>query len=1070
MILRRLAKYIKYAICSGMLLVISTIPVVGQTESAALSGTISDQLGAVIQNATVYLTNVETGVTINTTSSSAGLYVFPNVHPGRYHVRVEKSGFKQTMLTDLTLNVQDTLSRNFQLQVGSTGESVTVNGDMISLNTQTATVSTVIDRQFVENMPLNGRTFQTLIELTPGVAVTTGSNFNGTFSVNGQRQDANSFTVDGVSANVGFTPSPGSAFTIGGSQPGGNLPNLTSLGTTQSLVSVDAMQEFRVQTSTYSAQYGRQPGGQVSIMTRSGTNSWHGTVSEYLRNTVFDANNWFANNTGRPRPPEQQNDFGGTFGGPLKIPHVYNGKDRTFFFFSYEGLRLRQPTFAFTNVPTVALRQAAPVSLQPILNAFPIPNCAAGASPASCSNNLGNGLGDFAASYSNPATLNATSLRLDHVFNDHWTGFGRYSYAPSSFASRIGANLAIISGSKSMTQTATLGLSGLLTSRLTNDFRVNYTSAPASQNVINDDFGGAVPAGVNAIVPAQFLRNSTQGVVSLIFPGATAGNASWDVVGGLTENEKQFNVVDTVAYQLGSHQFTFGTDWRRLEPFQQENQYLLQANFTNQQQILNGLAPTASLRAQNVANPVYLNFSAFAQDNWKLSQRLTLDLGLRWDVNPAPGAADGVIPPAVNQSKNFATMALDAPGTPNWKTTYNNFAPRLGVAFAVSQKPGHELVVRSGFGVFYDSGNNLGSAAFNSYPFNIIKSLTNLAFPINPTQVAPPPIPPLSNLTPPYGTLFLFDPDLKLPYTLEWSLALEQALSHNDTVSVSYVGNSGERLLQNQQYVISSINPNFTTINLTTNQSTSSYNALQAQYRRHLSQGLQALLSYTWSHSIDTASTDAASVFPPIKGNSAYDVPQLLAGALTYNLPSPGDNRWLDAMVGHWSASSNIHAQSGIPVNVIASQTLNPATGTFTIAFPNVVPGTPYYLNGSACTASNGGHPCPGGQRINPAAFKAPSAGQNGDLGRDVLRGLPSWQVDFALQREFGITEKLKLEFRAEAFNVLNHPNFGLPNVTLGALNFGQPTNTLNAALPGVNPLYQMGGPRSLQFALRLTF
>jgi hypothetical protein len=135
-----------------------------------------------------------------------------------------------------------------------------------------------------------------------------------------------------------------------------------------------------------------------------------------------------------------------------------------------------------------------------------------------------------------------------------------------------------------------------------------------------------------------------------------------------------------------------------------------------------------------------------------------------------------------------------------------------------------------------------------------------------------------------------------------------------------------------------------------------------------------------------------------------------------------------------------------------------------------VVPGTPYYLNGSACTASNGGHPCPGGQRINPAAFKAPSAGQNGDLGRDVLRGLPSWQVDFALQREFGITEKLKLEFRAEAFNVLNHPNFGLPNVTLGALNFGQPTNTLNAALPGVNPLYQMGGPRSLQFALRLTF
>jgi hypothetical protein len=228
------------------------------------------------------------------------------------------------------------------------------------------------------------------------------------------------------------------------------------------------------------------------------------------------------------------------------------------------------------------------------------------------------------------------------------------------------------------------------------------------------------------------------------------------------------------------------------------------------------------------------------------------------------------------------------------------------------------------------------------------------------------------------------------------------------------------------------------------------------------------LVSYTWSHAIDTASTDAASAFPPIRGNSAYDVPQILAAAATYNIPAPVSNPLARAVLKNWSISSNIHAQSGLPVNVIASQTLNPATGNFTIAFPSVVPGQPYYLYGPECTASNGGQGCPGNQRFNPAAFKAPAAGQNGDLGRNVLRGTHSWQADLALQRSFAISEKLRLEARAEAFNVLNHPNFGIPNATLGAANFGIPTTILSGSLPGVSSLYQIGGPRSLQFALKL--
>jgi len=211
-------------------------------------------------------------------------------------------------------------------------------------------------------------------------------------------------------------------------------------------------------------------------------------------------------------------------------------------------------------------------------------------------------------------------------------------------------------------------------------------------------------------------------------------------------------------------------------------------------------------------------------------------------------------------------------------------------------------------------------------------------------------------------------------------------------------------------------------------------------------------------------------IFPPIRGNSSYDVPQILAAALTYDIAVPVHNPVAGALPKNWSISTNVHAQSGLPVTAIASQTLNPATGNVTIAFPSVVPGQPYYLYGAQCTASNGGQRCPGTQGVNPAAFNAPPAGQNGDLGRNVLRGTHSWQVDLALQRTFSLIERLKLEARGEAFNVFNHPNFGLPNVTLGAANFGLPTTALSGALPGVSSLYQIGGPRSLQFALKLRF
>src|SRR5215471_11575493 len=307
-----------------------------QSTSASLRGRITDPSKALVVSAGVACVENQTQVRFETTSNSSGEYYLSNVPPGAYRIEVEKTGFKKIVKPDVILHVQDALTIDFEMMVGPVSESITVEAGAPLVNTSDATVSTLIDRKFVEDLPLNGRSFQTLIMLTPGVVVTqTAFDDQGQFSVNGQRADANYFTVDGVSANFGVTgyfPLVQAA--------GGAIPALSVSGGTNSLVSVDAMQEFRVQTSSCAPEFGRTPGGQISIATRSGTNAFHGTLFEYFRNDVLDANDWFNGYTNVPPIPkakDRQNDFGGVFGGPIV-------KDKTFFFFSYEGLRLRQPS------------------------------------------------------------------------------------------------------------------------------------------------------------------------------------------------------------------------------------------------------------------------------------------------------------------------------------------------------------------------------------------------------------------------------------------------------------------------------------------------------------------------------------------------------------------------------------------------------------------------------------------------------------------------------------------------------------------------------------------------------
>jgi hypothetical protein len=1035
------------------MIVFSCCYAMAQSSTATLGGSVEDANGAVIPNANITVTNVNTTLKRNASTNKDGNFSIPLLPPGTYTLRAEHEGFKIVQVEGVVLNVGDQKALQIQLNAGDVTETVQITSDT-ALIEESASVGTVVDRQFVENIPLNGRSFQSLITLTPGVVTVPAPNATaGQFSVNGQRANANAFYVDGVSANVGSAPNQQA-----GAQTSGNLPGLTSFGTTQSLVSIDALEEFKVQTSTYSAEYGRQPGGQISMVTRSGTNSFHGTVFDFVRNDIFDANNWFSNRSNQVKPPMRQNNFGATFSGPILFPAFgegtkqpgYNGRNRTFFFFSYEGLRLRLPQFALTNVPSLTLRQTAPVALRPMLNAFPLPN----------GPQLANGLAEFSASYSNPSTLDATSIRIDHALSNKWTLFGRYNIAPSASVTRTTSNLSTLQTLSLDTQTTTIGLTGVVTPQLTNELRVNYSKNGGRSALEQDTFGGSQPQTLASLIPSQYASPTSQGNFVLNFTGRTGvGTPQVNLIAGAIFDQVQFNAVNNTTYTRGDHQLKFGVDYRRLTPLLAVNEYVLQVLFTAQAQVFNASAATGNVVVQGRAEPVYLNFSTYVQDAWKASPRLTLNLGVRWDINPAPTEAAGNAPISVTGTDNLATMQL-AVGAPLWKTTYNNFAPRIGAAYRLRDQLGWETVLRGGFGVFYDAGNNQGSQGFTAYPYFLIKPVTNVTYPLSATQLAPLPIPSLSNPTFPIATANVFDPDLKLPYTLQWNFAVAQSIGQSQALTVSYVGSAARRLLQRQQFTLTGINPRFTTVTLTRNRASSDYNALQAQFQRRLTNGLQALASYSWSHALDEDSVDNGTI-RPVRGNASFDVRHLFASAITYDIPVPSNHAFAKATLGGWSFDTTLHAQSAAPVDIIGANVVNPADGTLVGNRPNVIAGVPLYIDDPAL---------PGGRAINRAAFSLPAAGQFGNLGRNVVRGFGAWQIDTALRREFKLKESLRLQFRAEAFNLLNHPNFGSIQTTLTAANFGQATNTLNQQLGGISQLYQIGGPRSLQFAVKVLF
>ena len=1026
-----------------------------QTATASLAVVVRDPVGAAVPDAKVVLQNRQTGFSREVVSDAAGVAAFVQIAPGVYELAVEKNNFAPARRAGLVLHAGDRASLQIPLALAPRGESVVVMAEA-PLVPEQPSAATTVTRSFIANLPLNGRTFQSLVQLAPGVVLTPASlPSQGQFSVNGQRTGSNYFMVDGVSANFGLpfatTPYEGA---------GGGVPALTSQGATSALVSVDAVQEFNVQTSAYAPEYGRQPGAQISIVTRSGSNEVHGNFFNYLRNDKLDANNWFGNANRLARPALRQNDFGFTLGGPVLLPRAYDGRNRSFFFLSYEGLRLVQPVVSVpSRVPSLEARQKATGLLREILEAYPLP--VAPPLPEAPAET------PYVASFSNPSRLNATSLRMDHTLSSRFTLFGRVQHAPSENRERGRyATPSFIAILPAEATTLTVAAGWLSAAAVHHDFRINWSRSRASQIYVQDTFGGAKILRLERVIP-PFARPET----SLFYLSIGAGDENTVSPGTFSRNtQRQWNLVHTLTWLAPRHSWKFGADWRRLAPSIGGRLYTKTWIVPSITILTGGIIPLAEIRqVDNYLEPRYDNFSAYVQDTWRAHRRLTLTYGVRWELNPAPGEANGNLPLAVRGIEHPPTARVAPAGTKLYETTYGNFAPRLG--FAWTPLRGRPPVIRAGAGIFFDLGYAFTGTAFSpsNYPFSRIRNLSNRPVddPVFFEGAGP------QNFNPPYPRLFAYASDYRLPYSWHYNVAVEQPVGPENIISLAYVGSKGRRLPRVESLRPQVLqNPNFTRIDAVNNLGTSDYHSLQAQFRRTITRRWLALVSWTWSKSLDTASDESISNFqaPAVRynprldrGRSSFDVRHTLSAAASVDLPSPARRPWR-AVLGGFAVDLALLARTATPVNVITGR--DPlGLGLTNVARPDYVPGQPLYLFGPAY---------PGGRRFNPAAFDGASpaaAGRQGTLGRNVLDGFPLRQADVSLRRRFRLSESASLDFRADAFNVTNTPNFASPVGVLTGNNFGLATQIFSAAgVGGLSPLYQMGGPRSLQLSLKIHF
>ncbi|HWB86631.1 MAG TPA: TonB-dependent receptor [Bryobacteraceae bacterium] len=983
--------------------------------AAYLYGRILDPSDAAVAGTAVTVVNEDTGFRRVTQSEPDGAYLVSSLLPGIYKITVRKDGF----CTMIRFHVNVTASRparaDFKLSLGSVQETITVEGAAPLLDQSDASVETKVSRRQIERLPLNGRGLLTLLEMAPGTNVTPATRGEaGQFTTGGQRPNANYFTVDGMSANTGVSAGGAPAQTTGGA-----LPGMSAFGSLDALIPMEAVEEFQVQTSTSPSSFGRLPGAMVSLTSRSGTDEFHGESLYRFRNESTAANDWFANFSGNGRAPERMLDFSQTLGGPVR-------RNRTFFFLSYERVSLRQPYSWQQTVPSADVRESAPASLQPALNLFPLPN----------GPELGNGLAQWTAHDTRPSLLNSGSLRIDQAVTSRLTLFGRYNNAPSS--NEFGSNQVNRLDLRAWSLTAGASLRATAASVL--DVRVNESQSSLHSVWTASGASGFAACSVqplltyylNAATPCDYLVRFSIGGVGQEVSGREGDR-----------RQRQFEILPSASWKHGPHNAQFGADYRRLRPIRRDASGMLGI-------IADDISAVADPRNLWVARTPADNGTVsvqeaaiWAHDSWQAAPGLTLNAGLRWEFNPPPGLDEPVF--FLNPLSN--TMFADK--LPLWRQPYGSLAPRLGAAYRIGRTG--RTVLRGGVGLYYDSSLSIATDVINGGPLNVSQFVSERSAPFS--------------MLLSYG----FKPKLRLPQVKQWNVSVEHALSAHDVVSAGYVGSAGRDLIRRE--IGGAGSSPVAWVALTTDHGASDFQSLQAQYRRSLARGVEALVSYAWSHSLDNDSSDlslmwAGSGLTPASdhASSDFDVRHSFTAALTWDIPHPGGRAggWLDG----WALDGVFHARSGFPISVLDSDEYT-GVGLANAFRPNVVPGQPIWIADPAE---------PGGRMLNTAAFQSAPGGVQGNLGRNAITGFGMSQLDLALGRQFRLGERRSLHLRIEAFNALNHANFADPVKFRNSALFGQSTSMLNLMLgtgspaSGLAPMLQSGGPRSVEAVLRFQF
>lgn len=1053
--------------------------VLAQTSAGKIVGAVQDASGGVMPGVTIVVTNIATGITREAVTNERGQYEVPGLQPGQYQVEASLEGFRRYSQGPVVVQVNAETRVDAVLEVGAVSEVVQVEAAGIAVQTTTSTLGKVVEEKQILELPLSGRNFTSLGLLTPGVTTRGQSTTDASYVVHGQRQDANNFQLDGV-ANVSL---------------GGN--------TVQARPNVDAVQEFKIQTSNFSAEFGRNSGSVVQVVTKSGTNTFRGSGWEFHRNDAFQARNYFA--TSDP-PPLKQNQYGVTLGGPITLPG-YSGRNRSFFFGSFEGFRLargltrqtvvatqqeRNGDFSFLNrvildpltgqpfpnnqIPADRISPAA----KKLLELMPLPNIP-GAAPRQ---------NNFVSSPTQNTDFDQYMLRLDHKLSDKWNVFYRHflqdnsSFNPFQGSGPAGY-LGFPSRSESRTQHGTLALSTMVSATTLNELRVGFASnSSVSQNL---PLLNPVDFGINYVRPQETAGGL--GLPDITINGMSGiGNT---IQGPSTNPAKEWQISNVFSRSIGRHFLKMGGEFRRGTDdtdlgFFFVGRFVFNGTYTGDAFADFLLGRAVEFNHATGRTKLELrnqNFGAFIQDDFKVRDNLTLNLGVRYDyyspITDARGETSTFVirQPHTGEPQSGVAEVIIAGtnGLPKNSTYFpdkNNVQPRVGFAWDIFGDG--RLAVRGGAGVFHNQlRNNLALQHILSYPFQEqpVYRDTTLENPIKE---------PVGN--PIIGQLYATDPNIVVPYTVAYSLGTQWQFSSNMVLEVAYIQNEGKDLLQfeemNQPIYVpgetTAANKDlyrpyrgFSSVLRSTNWGRSDYKGIEMSVQRRFTKGLGFGAAYTLSSSHDLSSgfhsgaTSTTYLLKPQDSNnpeadyapSDFDARHRFTASQIWELPFGVNRRWLSSgvlahVVGGWTLTSLWTLQSGFPYNVFDGADPCLRAGGYTPSCrPNLV-GDP---NAGPKTAA---------QWFNVAAYQRTGPGEFGTAPRNSFRGPGLVNTDIALIKRVymdGLRQGMNLEVRVEAFNAFNRVNLGVPNLNIASAAFGRIGSTATEA-------------REFQFGVKLTF